>query len=44
VGFQFVLRTTSCALIGLHARQQPAKICGFLGGHPAVLVEVDRFV
>jgi hypothetical protein len=44
VGFQFVLPATRCALIGLHVREQPAKVCGFLGNHPAVLVEVNRFV
>ena len=28
----------------LHVRQQPAKVCGFLGGRPAVLIKFDRFV
>src|SRR5258708_13183376 len=44
MGFQFILPKTQCALIGLHVCQQAAKVCGFLGGHPAVLVKVDRFV
>jgi hypothetical protein len=44
MGFQFILPKTQRPFIGFDVGQQPAKVGGLLGGHPPVLVEVDRFV
>jgi hypothetical protein len=44
VGFQFVLPNAQRLLVRLYIRQEPPQLGRLLRCHPAVLIEINRFV